>query len=115
MSQTIRSMQIVQLTASGNFEEALVLCKFLPPEDSGLRASKEQSIHIRYILIVGTFERVIIMLLQFYLKGHTLIFRANLSVSTYKLYEFIVTNLYYFKREANKFMNFRIARSYNPF
>ncbi|GJW21173.1 Vam6/Vps39-like protein [Tanacetum coccineum] len=40
--------QIVQLTASGNFEEALVLCKFLPPEDSGLRASKEQSIHIRY-------------------------------------------------------------------
>ncbi|KAL8231097.1 hypothetical protein R6Q57_000875 [Mikania cordata] len=40
--------QIVQLTASGNFEEALVLCKLLPPEDSSLRASKEQSIHIRY-------------------------------------------------------------------
>ncbi|KAI7746579.1 hypothetical protein M8C21_005733, partial [Ambrosia artemisiifolia] len=40
--------QIVQLTASGNFEEALVLCKLLPPEDSNLRASKEQSIHIRY-------------------------------------------------------------------
>ncbi|XP_023760714.1 vacuolar sorting protein 39 [Lactuca sativa] len=40
--------QIVQLTASGNFEEALVLCKMLPPEDSSLRASKEQSIHIRY-------------------------------------------------------------------
>jgi tetratricopeptide (TPR) repeat protein len=40
--------QIVQLTASGNFEEALALCKMLPPEDSSLRASKEQSIHIRY-------------------------------------------------------------------
>ncbi|KAI3726490.1 hypothetical protein L1987_66287 [Smallanthus sonchifolius] len=40
--------QIVQLTASGNFEEALVLCKLLPPEDSSLRATKEQSIHIRY-------------------------------------------------------------------
>ncbi|KAL4560224.1 hypothetical protein LXL04_032374 [Taraxacum kok-saghyz] len=40
--------QIVQLTASGNFEEALALCKLLPPEDSNLRASKEQSIHIRY-------------------------------------------------------------------
>ncbi|KAK1439143.1 hypothetical protein QVD17_04958 [Tagetes erecta] len=40
--------QIVQLTASGNFEEALALCKLLPPEDSSLRASKEQSIHIRY-------------------------------------------------------------------
>ncbi|KAL4589359.1 hypothetical protein LXL04_002265 [Taraxacum kok-saghyz] len=40
--------QIVQLTASGNFEEALALCKLLPPEDSSLRASKEQLIHIRY-------------------------------------------------------------------
>ncbi|PWA85420.1 vacuolar sorting protein 39 [Artemisia annua] len=40
--------QIIQLTASGNFEEALALCKLLPPEDSSLRASKEQSIHIRY-------------------------------------------------------------------
>ncbi|XP_071711605.1 vacuolar sorting protein 39-like [Rutidosis leptorrhynchoides] len=40
--------QIIQLTASGNFEEALVLCKLLPPEDASLRASKEQSIHIRY-------------------------------------------------------------------
>ncbi|KAK1433282.1 hypothetical protein QVD17_10192 [Tagetes erecta] len=40
--------QIVQLTASGNFEEALVLCKLLPPEDSSLRATKEHSIHIRY-------------------------------------------------------------------
>ncbi|KAG8383988.1 hypothetical protein BUALT_Bualt04G0071000 [Buddleja alternifolia] len=40
--------QIVQLTASGNFEEALSLCKLLPPEDSSLRAAKEQSIHIRY-------------------------------------------------------------------
>ncbi|XP_042020623.1 vacuolar sorting protein 39-like [Salvia splendens] len=40
--------QIVQLTASGNFEEALALCKLLPPEDSNLRAAKEQSIHIRY-------------------------------------------------------------------
>ncbi|KAK6125515.1 hypothetical protein DH2020_040749 [Rehmannia glutinosa] len=28
--------QIVQLTASGNFEEALALCKLLPPEDSKL-------------------------------------------------------------------------------
>ncbi|KAJ4791315.1 Vam6/Vps39-like protein [Rhynchospora pubera] len=40
--------QIVQLTASGEFEEALVLCKLLPPEDSSLRASKESSIHMRY-------------------------------------------------------------------
>lgn len=40
--------QIVQLTASGDFEEALALCKLLPPEDSSLRASKESSIHIRY-------------------------------------------------------------------
>lgn len=40
--------QIVQLTASGDFEEALALCKLLPPEDSSLRAAKEQSIHVRY-------------------------------------------------------------------
>ncbi|CAI0420056.1 unnamed protein product [Linum tenue] len=40
--------QIVQLTASGNFEEALALCKLLPPEDASLRAAKEGSIHIRY-------------------------------------------------------------------
>uniref|UniRef100_A0A7C8Z1A3 CNH domain-containing protein n=1 Tax=Opuntia streptacantha TaxID=393608 RepID=A0A7C8Z1A3_OPUST len=40
--------QIVQLTASGNFEEALALCKLLPPEDSSLRASKESAIHVRY-------------------------------------------------------------------
>ncbi|OVA05137.1 Clathrin [Macleaya cordata] len=40
--------QIVQLTASGNFEEALALCKLLPPEDSKLRVAKEGSIHIRY-------------------------------------------------------------------
>ncbi|KAG2535713.1 hypothetical protein PVAP13_9NG130300 [Panicum virgatum] len=40
--------QIVQLTASGEFEEALALCKLLPPEDSNLRSAKESSIHIRY-------------------------------------------------------------------
>ena len=40
-------LQIVQLTASGDFEEALALCKLLPPEDSSLRATKESSIHIR--------------------------------------------------------------------
>ncbi|XP_073220091.1 vacuolar sorting protein 39-like isoform X3 [Cicer arietinum] len=40
--------KIVQLTAAGNFEEALSLCKLLPPEDSNLRAAKEGSIHIRY-------------------------------------------------------------------
>ncbi|XP_058766537.1 vacuolar sorting protein 39-like [Vicia villosa] len=40
--------QIVQLTAAGNFEEALSLCKLLPPEESNLRAAKEGSIHIRY-------------------------------------------------------------------
>ncbi|XP_068646706.1 vacuolar sorting protein 39 [Aristolochia californica] len=40
--------QIVQLTVSANFEEALSLCKLLPPEDSTLRAAKEDSIHIRY-------------------------------------------------------------------
>ncbi|MBA0803085.1 hypothetical protein Gohar_013333, partial [Gossypium harknessii] len=42
------ALQIVQLTASGNFEEALALCKLLPPEDASLRAAKEGSIHIRY-------------------------------------------------------------------
>ncbi|KAK9129880.1 hypothetical protein Sjap_010367 [Stephania japonica] len=41
--------QIVQLTASGDFEEALALCKLLPPEDSNLRAARESSIHIRKI------------------------------------------------------------------
>ncbi|KAI3919464.1 hypothetical protein MKW98_030175 [Papaver atlanticum] len=40
--------QIVQLTASSNFEEALALCKLLPPEDIKLRLAKEDSIHIRY-------------------------------------------------------------------
>lgn len=46
------SLQIVQLTAAGNFEEALSLCKLLPPEDSNLRAAKEDSIHIRFIAIL---------------------------------------------------------------
>lgn len=46
-SNVMLHVQIVQLTASGNFEEALALCKLLPPEDSSLRAAKEQSIHIR--------------------------------------------------------------------
>jgi hypothetical protein len=45
-------LQIVQLTAAGNFEEALSLCKLLPPEDSNLRAAKEGSIHIRFIAII---------------------------------------------------------------
>ncbi|CAB4287662.1 unnamed protein product [Prunus armeniaca] len=40
--------QIVQLTASGDFEEALALCKLLPPEEASLRAAKEGSIHMRY-------------------------------------------------------------------
>ncbi|KAK9164148.1 hypothetical protein Syun_005050 [Stephania yunnanensis] len=44
----VKPFQIVQLTASGNFEEALALCKLLPPEDSNLRAARESSIHIRY-------------------------------------------------------------------
>ncbi|KAJ8439744.1 hypothetical protein Cgig2_009568 [Carnegiea gigantea] len=44
----LSAMQIVQLTASGNFEEALALCKLLPPEDSSLRAAKESAIHVRY-------------------------------------------------------------------
>ncbi|KAL6227177.1 hypothetical protein ACLB2K_001136 [Fragaria x ananassa] len=39
--------QIVQLTASGEFEEALSLCKLLPPEEASHRAAKEASIHIR--------------------------------------------------------------------
>lgn len=43
----VTTLQIVQLTASGNFDEALALCKLLPPEDSSLRAAKEGSIHIR--------------------------------------------------------------------
>jgi hypothetical protein len=45
-------LQIVQLTASGNFEEALSLCKLLPPEESSLRAAKEGSIHIRLFTIM---------------------------------------------------------------
>lgn len=55
------SSQIVQLTASGNFEEALALCKLLPAEESSIRAAKESSIHTRclklqlqYLLIKGT-------------------------------------------------------------
>ena len=47
--------QVVQLAASGNFEDALALCKLLPPEDAALRASKEDAIHIRYFFwIVST-------------------------------------------------------------
>ncbi|XP_024386372.1 vacuolar sorting protein 39 [Physcomitrium patens] len=41
-------VQVVQLAASGNFEDALALCKLLPPEDAALRVSKEDAIHIRY-------------------------------------------------------------------
>ncbi|ONK80114.1 uncharacterized protein A4U43_C01F14030 [Asparagus officinalis] len=51
--------QIVQLTASGDFEEALSLCKLLPPEDSSLRVAKESSIHMRYghhLFDQGNFE-----------------------------------------------------------
>ncbi|KAK6922718.1 Vacuolar sorting protein 39/Transforming growth factor beta receptor-associated domain 1 [Dillenia turbinata] len=51
--------QIVQLTASGNFDEALALCKLLPPEDSNLRAAREASIHIRfahYLFDNGNYE-----------------------------------------------------------
>ncbi|CAF2247953.1 BnaA08g15330D [Brassica napus] len=51
--------QIVQLTASGNFEEAIALCKLLPPEDSSLRAAKESSIHTRfahYLFENGSYE-----------------------------------------------------------
>ncbi|CAH8274115.1 unnamed protein product [Arabidopsis lyrata] len=51
--------QIVQLTASGNFEEALALCKVLPPEESSLRAAKESSIHTRfahYLFENGSYE-----------------------------------------------------------
>ncbi|GAB4827022.1 Vam6/Vps39-like protein [Ancistrocladus abbreviatus] len=54
--------QIVQLTASGNFEEALALCKLLPPEDSSLRAAKESSIHIRfahYLFENGEYEEAV--------------------------------------------------------
>ena len=40
-------LQIVQLTASRKFEEALALCKLLPPEDAALRANKEDDIHRR--------------------------------------------------------------------
>lgn len=45
--------QVVQLAASGNFEDALALCKLLPPEDAALRASKEDAIHIRLILLTS--------------------------------------------------------------
>jgi hypothetical protein len=51
--------QIVQLTASGNFEEALALCKVLPPDESSLRAAKESSIHTRfahYLFENGSYE-----------------------------------------------------------
>ncbi|KAJ4880264.1 Uncharacterized protein Rs2_37318 [Raphanus sativus] len=37
----------MQLTASGNFEEPLALCKLLPPEESSLRGAKESSIHTK--------------------------------------------------------------------
>lgn len=40
--------QIVQLAASRSFDEALALCKLLPPEDAALRANKEEDIHKRY-------------------------------------------------------------------
>ncbi|KAA3457505.1 vam6/Vps39-like protein isoform X1 [Gossypium australe] len=40
--------QIVQLAASGEFEEALALCKLLPPKDADLRAARERLIHTRY-------------------------------------------------------------------
>jgi len=52
----------VQLTASGEFEEALALCKLLPPEDSNLRAAKESSIHIRYAQIFQLKRNVTIIL-----------------------------------------------------
>lgn len=47
-------LQIVQLTASGDFNEALALCKHLPPEDSNLedsnlRAARESGIHLRRV------------------------------------------------------------------
>ncbi|KAL3694865.1 hypothetical protein R1sor_008516 [Riccia sorocarpa] len=41
-------VQVVQLAASGNFRDALALCRMLPPEDAALRANKEDAIHIRY-------------------------------------------------------------------
>ncbi|KAH8942321.1 hypothetical protein BDL97_14G092800 [Sphagnum fallax] len=41
-------VQVVQLAASGNYNDALALCKLLPPEDAALRAAKEDAIHIRY-------------------------------------------------------------------
>lgn len=50
-------LQIVQFTASGNFEEALALCKLLPPEDSSLRSAKESSIHIRWVVLVKSYCR----------------------------------------------------------
>ncbi len=40
--------QVVQLAASGNYNDALALCKLLPPEDAALRAAKEDAIHIRF-------------------------------------------------------------------
>ena len=52
----------MQLTASGEFEEALALCKLLPPEDSNLRAAKESSIHIRYAQIFQLKRNVTIIL-----------------------------------------------------
>lgn len=42
-------MQLVQLAASGNFEDALALCKLLPLEDTALRVAKEDSLHRRYL------------------------------------------------------------------
>ena len=55
LKSTIRfwtALQIVQLTASGNFDEALALCKLLPPEDASHRTAKEGSIHIRWIFSI---------------------------------------------------------------
>ena len=45
-------LQIVQLTASRKFEEALALCKLLPPEDAALRANKEDDIHRRLAVMI---------------------------------------------------------------
>ncbi|KAJ7282158.1 hypothetical protein O6H91_Y358400 [Diphasiastrum complanatum] len=47
LEETSKQM-VVQLAASGNFDDALALCKMLPPEDAALRSAKEDSIHIRY-------------------------------------------------------------------
>lgn len=102
-SCTLFSIQIVQLTASGNFEEALALCRMLPLEDSSLRAAKEQSIHIRstYPLHRNIFCDIIWLLLQ--LK---LVFNHRTKILTRLVRRYLNMRIMYFCILLNSFFKF---------